>query len=134
MLADRPENFVLYFVPNKGICCGGFVQEFHHHALLAAVAFRHEGPYLGSILAGVGAHEERLFLRATQMEVVARALVQVKNHVQIVCLDILDGLVQQGENFVFRLERSFVEQVKVVHRQTHVVEPHIADALEIAVA
>ena len=62
VLTDCPENFVLYFVPNQGVCGGGLVQEFHHYARLAAVAFGHEGPYLGGILAGVGAHEERLFL------------------------------------------------------------------------
>jgi hypothetical protein len=68
------------------------------------------------------------------MEVVSRALVQVENHVEVICLDALDGLIQKGEYVVLRLEASFFEQVEVVHRQTHVVEPRTADALEIRVA
>ena len=134
VIADCPENFVFYFVPNQGIGGGGFVQEFHHYARLAAVALGHEGPDLGGVLAGVGTNEEGLFLVRTQVKVVARALVQVENHVEVVCLDFLDGLVQQRKYFVLGLEGAFVEQVKVVHRQAYMVEPRTADALEICVA
>ena len=133
VLADCPENFVFYFVPNQGVGRSGLVQELHHHAGLAAVTFGHKRPDLGGILAGIGTYKEWLLLVRAEVKVVARALVQVKNHVQVICQNVLDGLVQQSENFFFRLDRSFVEQVEVVHRQAHVVEPRTADALEIAV-
>ena len=123
VLADGPENFILYFVPNKRICGRRFIQEFHHHAGLSTVAFRHERPHLGGVFAGIGAYEEGLFLRASQMEVMSRTLVQVEDYVEVVCLDVLDGLVQESENVFFGLEGAFFKKIEVVYRKPYVVEP-----------
>ena len=97
VLADGPEEFVLYLVPNPGIASGGLVQEFHHYAGLVAVALSHERPDVAGALACGGVDEERLFRRTAQVKVMARALVQVENDVEVGFLDFLQRLVEQPE-------------------------------------
>ena len=97
VLADFPENFVLDFVPNLGIACGGFVQEFHHHAGHSAVAFCQVRPNLAGVLAGVRVGEESLFVIAGQVKVVTWTFVQVEDYVQVSILDVLERLVEQCE-------------------------------------
>ena len=131
MLADFPEYFVLDFVPNLGIACGGFVQKFHHHAWHGAVAFCHVCPNLAGVLAGICVGKESLFVIAGQVKIVTRALVQIENHVQVGVLDVLESLVQQGKRLFVWLESISFEQIKVIHWQADVVEPRLVDALEI---
>ena len=131
MLADSPEKFILHLVPDLGVAASGLVQKLHHHPGLVTVSFGHVGPDLAGVLAGSRVREKGLFLVRSQVKVVAGALVQVQNYVQVCSLDVGQGLVQKPENFVIRSQRIALEQVEVVHRQSHVVESRLSDALEI---
>ena len=68
------------------------------------------------------------------MEVVARTLVQVQDHVEISLHDLVERLVEQLEHLFIGRVVFALEQVEVVHGQAHVVEPCLSDALEVALA
>ena len=134
MLTDGPEQFVFHLVPDLGIAASRLVQKFHHHAALAAVAFGHVGPHLAGVPAGGWIREESLLLVRSQVKVVTRAFVQVQNHIQVRSLNIGQCLVQESKDLIVGGQCIALEQVEIVHRQAHMVEPRLADASKIFLA